>query len=66
MNLRTTSQVARELGLSDQCVRHMVRTGRLNRVLSPHGALFERAEIERLRRERAARSAGSPAAAAVR
>ena len=66
MCLLTTGQAARTLGLSEALVRHYVRTGRLNRVLSPHGALFAPEEIERLRRDRAAKTAGSPAPAVVR
>ena len=63
MHLRTTSQVANELGLSDQLIRHAVRVGRLRPVRSPHGALFERQEIERFRAERQATAAKAPAPA---
>jgi len=66
MHLLSTTQAARLLGLSDQAVRHLVRTGRLSRVKSPHGSLFEPSVIERLRRDRASKTAGSPAPAAVR
>ena len=66
MHLRTTSQVANELGLSDQLIRHAVRVGRLRPVRSPHGALFERAEIERFRRDRETRAAKAPSRASAR
>ena len=66
MCLLTTGQAARTLGLSEALVRHYVRTGRLSRVLSPHGALFTPEEVERLRREREAKTDGAPTIAAAR
>jgi len=64
--LLSTSQAARELGASEQLVRHLVRTGRLSRLATANGSLFEPEVIERLRAARAAKTAGSPAPAAAR
>jgi len=66
MGLMTTGEVARELGLSEALVRHYAREGRLSRVPSPHGSLFERLEVERFRRDRAAKAAAAPAQTTAR
>jgi len=55
--LLSTSQAARALGASEQLVRHLVRTGRLTRLATANGSLFEPSVIERLRRDRAAKAA---------
>jgi len=62
----STSQAARAVGASEQLIRHLVRTGRLARLETANGSLFEPEEIERLRRDRAARAAGSQTPAVVR
>lgn len=58
----TTSEAARRLGLSENSVRGLVRTGKLDAQITPLGALISPASVERLRlaRERANRVPHGP------
>lgn len=50
IELMTTQEVARELGVSDSHVRSMVRTGKAQPVRQVGGTwMFTREEVERLR-----------------
>ena len=62
-DMLTTSQAGRELGMSEQTVRRLLKLGRLAYTATPHGALIAREDCERLAAERQARQAtsGSPA-----
>jgi len=55
----TTSQASRILGVCDQSVRLFCRQGKLPHLITPHGALFDPADVEQLRRERESRIAGA-------
>jgi excisionase family DNA binding protein len=53
----TTSEVARQVGISEQLVRVLARRGDLPATHTKLGRLFARADIERLAQERAAKQA---------
>jgi DNA-binding transcriptional MerR regulator len=48
----TSSQAARELGVSPERVRQLAKEGRLAAIDTPLGRLFDPADVERLRLER--------------
>ena len=57
-----SSDVARELGVSAQCVRKWERSGRLKATRTAGGVrLFERTAVEALRRSMSAQLAAEPA-----
>jgi len=51
----TVAQAARQLGVSPDLVRLLMRSGRLPHVHTPYGRLISQADVERLAQERQAR-----------
>lgn len=58
-NLMSPGRAARELGISSERVRQLIRSGRLRAERTELGALIHPDDVERLRLERAARRGGS-------
>ena len=50
-NYRSVSQAARELRISAERVRQLIRSRRLPALLTPYGALLHPADLETLRAE---------------
>lgn len=53
----TPSQAARELGVSSERVRQLVKAGKLPAVMTPLGRLIPADAVEKLRQEREAKHA---------
>jgi DNA-binding transcriptional MerR regulator len=56
----STSQTARELEISQEGVRHLVRIGQLQAIETVNGRLYDPQEVLRLKRERAEKQSQGP------